>query len=78
MMSQPQILVLRMMTREYYAVSDMLTVIKNRLCTDLYLLFSGLLYLFSGPFGKTALTILKNYPSPRAIREANTDTPSLY
>ena len=39
MMPEPQILVLRMMTREYYAVSDMLTVMKNRLCTDLYLLF---------------------------------------
>ena len=72
-MPEPQILVLRMMTREYYAVSDMLTVMKNRLCTDLYLLFPGFLNVFSGPFGKTALAVLKSYPSPRAIRDANTD-----
>ncbi|HZK86295.1 MAG TPA: IS110 family transposase, partial [Desulfosporosinus sp.] len=77
MMPEPQILVLRMMTREYYAVSDMLTVMKNRLCTDLYLLFPGFLNVFSGPFGKTALAVLKNYPSPRAIREADTDALTL-
>jgi len=77
MMPEPQILVLRMMTREYYAVSDMLTVMKNRLCTDLYLLFPGFLNVFSGPFGKTALAILRSYPSPRAIREADTDVLTL-
>src|SRR5665648_812851 len=69
MMPEPQILVLRMMTREYYAVSDMLTMMKNRLCTDLYLLFPGFLNVFYGPFGKTALAVLKSYPSPRAIRD---------
>ena len=73
MMPEPQILVLRMMTREYYAVSDMLTMMKNRLCTDLYLLFPGFLNVFSGPFGKTALAVLKSYPSPRAIRDADND-----
>ena len=77
MMPEPQILVLRMMTREYYAVSDMLTMMKNRLCTDLYLLFPGFLNVFSGPFGKTALTVLKSYPSPRAIRDADTDVLTL-
>ena len=77
MMPEPQILVLRMMTREYYAVSDMLTVMKNRLCTDLYLLFPGFLNVFSGPFGKTALAVLKSYPSPRAIRDADTDVLTL-
>jgi len=77
MMPEPQILVLRMMTREYYAVSDMLTMMKNRLCTDLYLLFPGFLNVFSGPFGKTALAVLKSYPSPRAIRDADTDVLTL-
>ena len=77
MMPEPQILVLRMMTREYYAVSDMLTMMKNRLCTDLYLLFPGFLNVFSGPFGKTALAVLKSYPSPRAIRDAETDVLTL-
>jgi len=76
-MPEPQILVLRMMTREYYAVSDMLTMMKNRLCTDLYLLFPGFLNVFSGPFGKTALAVLKSYPSPSAIRDAETDVLTL-
>src|SRR5680860_1908941 len=77
MMPEPQILVLRMMTREYYAVSGMLTEMKNRLCTDLYLLFPGFLNVFSVPFGKTALAVLRSYPSPRAIREADTDVLTL-
>ena len=73
MMPEPQILALRMMTREYYALSDMLTELKNRLCTDLYLLFPGFLNVFSGTLGKTALAVLKNYPSPKAIQDADTD-----
>lgn len=68
---EPQILALRMMTREYYALSDMLTEIKNRLATDLYLLFPGFLNVFTNAFGKTALAILRAYPSPQSIREAD-------
>ncbi|BAE86155.1 hypothetical protein DSY4366 [Desulfitobacterium hafniense Y51] len=71
---EPQILALRMMTREYYALSDTLTEMKNRLSTDLYLLFPGFLDVFSGAFGKTALAILKDFPSPRAILAADTDS----
>lgn len=73
MMPEPQILALRMMTREYYAVADRLTEMKNRLCTDLYLLFPGFLDVFSGTFGKTALAVLGSYPSPRALHEADSD-----
>jgi transposase len=68
---EPQILALRMMTREYYALSDMLTEMKNRLATDLYLLFPGFIDVFSNAFGKTALAVLKSYPSPESIREAD-------
>ncbi|AGA68050.1 transposase [Desulfitobacterium dichloroeliminans LMG P-21439] len=71
---EPQILALRMMTREYYALSDTLTEMKNRLCTDLYLLFPGFLDVFSNIFGKTALTVLKKFPSPRAIQAADTES----
>ena len=74
---EPQILVLRMMTREYYSLSDMLTEMKNKLCTDLYLLFPGFLDAFSGTLGKTALAVLKNYPSPRAVQEADTEALTL-
>lgn len=68
---EPQILALRMMTREYYALSDMLTEMKNRLATDLYLLFPGFLDVFSNTFGKTALAVLRAYPSPKSVREAD-------
>ena len=68
---EPQILALRMMSREYYQVSDMLTEMKNRLCTDLYLLFPGYLDVFGNPFGKASLEILKTYPSPRALSEVD-------
>lgn len=68
---EPQILALRMMTRDYYNYSDLLTEMKNRLSTDLYLLFPGFVHVFSGALGKTALTVLKNYPSPRAVKEAD-------
>lgn len=68
---EPQILALRMLTREYYALSDMLTEMKNRLCTDLYLLFPGFLDVFSNAFGKTALAVLRAYPSPKSIRDAD-------
>lgn len=77
MVPEPQILALRMMTREYYALSDMLTEMKNRLCTDLYLLFPGFLNAFSGTLGKTALAVLKSYPSPRAIQKADLETLTL-
>ncbi len=68
---EPQVLSLRMMARECFAISDTLTEIKNRVCTDLYLLFPGFTGIFFNPFAKTALAILKEYPSPEAIREAD-------
>ncbi|HHU61314.1 MAG TPA: IS110 family transposase [Natronincola sp.] len=68
---EPQILALRMMAREYFALADTLTEIKNRLCTDLYLLFPGFLSIFSNPFGKTALAVLREYPSPKAVQQAD-------
>jgi len=70
---EPQILALRMMAREYYALSDMLTKMKNRLCTDLYLLFPGYINVFGNPFGKTSLEILRRYPSPRDVLAADTN-----
>ncbi len=71
---EPQILALRMLLREYYAISDMLTELKNRLCTDLYLLFPGYLDVFSNPFGKSSLKILRDYQTPQDILLENPDT----
>ena len=70
---EPQILALRMMAREYYALSDMLTELKNRLCTDLYLLFPGYLNVFGNPFGKASLALLRDYPSPQHVLDADRD-----
>jgi len=70
---KPQILALRMMAREYYALADTLTEMKNRLSTDLYMLFPGFLSLFSNPFGKASMAILPEFPSPKAIQKADRD-----
>ncbi|WP_068558129.1 IS110 family RNA-guided transposase, partial [Thermotalea metallivorans] len=68
---EPQILALRMMAREYYALSDMLTEMKNRLCTDLYLLFPGYIDVFGDPFGKASLALLRLCPSPKHVLAAD-------
>jgi len=73
LMPEPQILALRMIAREYYAISDMLTEVKNRLCTDLYLLFPGYLDVFGNPFGKASLALLRDFPSPQHILSADRD-----
>lgn len=71
MVPEPHVLELRMMVREYYAVSDMLTETKNRLSTDLYLLFPGYQKVFSTIFSKTSLAVLRAYPSPAHILAAD-------
>ncbi len=73
-MPEPQILALRMMAREYFALSDMLTEMKNRLCTDLYLLFPGYLDVFGNPFGKASLALLRDFPSPQHVLSAERET----
>lgn len=73
LLPEPQILALRMMAREYFAISDMLTEMKNRLCTDLYLLFPGYLDVFGNSFGKASLAILRDFPSPQHILTADRD-----
>lgn len=70
---EPQILALRMMAREYFALSDMLTEMKNRLCTDLYLLFPGYFGVFGNPFGKASLALLRDFPSPQHVLSADRD-----
>ena len=68
---EPQVLALRMLTREYFVLSDTITEMKNRLSTDLYLLFPGYGDVFSNPFGKASMAILKDHPSPRDILAAD-------
>ncbi len=67
---EPQVLALRMMVREYYSLSDTITEMKNRLSTDLYLLFPGYRKVFSEPYGKASLALLKDFSTPMDILSA--------
>ena len=67
---EPQILSLRMLVREYFALADNLTDCKLRFMNDLRLLFPGFTDVFK-PFSAAALFILRNYPSLQAFRTAD-------
>jgi transposase len=68
---EPQILSLRMLVREYFALADNLTDCKLRFSNDLHLLFPGFKQIFKDPFSKAALAILRNYPSLQSFQSAN-------
>lgn len=64
---EPEIITLRMLSREYFALADNLTDCKHRFMNDLRLLFPGFLDIFKNPFSVAALKVLRNYPSPKAL-----------
>lgn len=68
---EPQILSLRMLVREYFALADNLTDCKLRFMNDLRLLFPGFTVVFKQPFSAAALAILKDYPSPKSLLSAD-------
>ena len=68
---EPQILSLRMLVREYFALADNLTDCKLRFLNDLRLLFPGFTDVFKKPFSAAALTILKPYPSLQSLQTAD-------
>ncbi len=68
---EPQILSLRMLVREYFALADNLTDCKLRFMNDLRLVFPGFIEAFSSPFSAAALALLKKYPSPTSLQNAN-------
>jgi hypothetical protein len=68
---EPQILSLRMLVREYFALADNLTDCKLRFSNDLKLLFPGFTDAFKNPFSAGALTVLKDYPSLQALQSAD-------
>ena len=68
---EPQILSLRMLVREYFALADNLTDCKLRFMNDLRLLFPGFTDVFKQPFSAAALAILKDYPSPKSLQSAD-------
>lgn len=70
---EPQILSLRMLVREYFALADNLTDCKLRLSNDLRLLFPGFKDAFPNPFSAAALAILKLYPSVQSLKSADLD-----
>lgn len=68
---EPQILSLRMLVREYFALADNLTDCKLRLGNDLKLLFPGFTDAFKNPFSTGAMTVLKEYPSLQSLQSAD-------
>ena len=68
---EPEIITLRMLSREYFALADNLTDCKHRFMNDLRLLFPGFLDVFKNPFSVAALKVLKDYPSPKALQGCN-------
>lgn len=67
----PQVLSLRLMTREYFALADNLTDCKLRFFNDLRLLFPGFQDAFSDPCSAAALTVLNAHPSLPSLQTAN-------
>lgn len=65
---EPEIITLRMLSREYFALADNLTDCKHRFMNDLRLLFPGFLDVFKNPFSVAALKVLKDYPSSKALQ----------
>lgn len=70
---EPEIITLRMLCREYFALADNLTDCKHRFMNDLRLLFPGFLDVFKNPFSVAALKLLKDYPSPKAMQNCDLD-----
>lgn len=68
---EPQILSLRMLVREYFALADNLTDCKLRFSNDLQLLIPGFKQVFKDPFSAAALAILKDYPSLQSLQSAD-------
>ncbi|SPF55220.1 transposase [Candidatus Desulfosporosinus infrequens] len=68
---EPQILSLRMLVREYFALADNLTDCKLRFLNDLKLVFPGFTAAFKNPFSAGAMTLLKDYPSLQSLQDAD-------
>lgn len=68
---EPEIITLRMLSREYFALADNLTDCKLRFMNDLRLLFPGFMDVFKNPFSVAALRVLKDYPSPEALKSCD-------
>ena len=60
-----------MLVREYFALADNLTDRNLRFTNDLHLLFTGFKEIFKNPFSAAALTILRDYPSLKALQTAD-------
>ncbi|CQR73057.1 Transposase IS116/IS110/IS902 family protein [Sporomusa ovata DSM 2662] len=70
---EPQILSLRMLVREYFALADNLTDCKLRFSNDLHLVFPGFKQVFKDPFSAAALAVLEEYPSLHSLQSADLD-----
>lgn len=62
---------LRSLCRQYYKLSDELTVYKNRLNSIIDQIMLNFKDVFSNTFSKTAIAVLEEYPTPALIVKAN-------
>lgn len=67
------VLELRMLTREYFSMSDTLTQHKNLARSAIELSFPRFEQMFSDKFSTTALALLKAYPSPQHLDKATNE-----
>jgi transposase len=65
---------LKNLCRTYFTILDDCSAYQRRLRTTIDQIFPFFLQLFSDPFSKTALNILKEYPTPQTILAENIDT----
>ena len=68
------IFLLKSLTREYYKLTDICSVFKKKLSTDLRVIFPGYNNIFSNITSNTSIAILSDYPTPQAVLEAPKET----
>ncbi len=64
---------LKNLCRQYYNLSDELTVYKNRLSSVLDQIMLNYIDVFPNIFSKASIAVLEQYPTPTAIIKANKD-----
>jgi transposase len=71
-MPEPGVFILRSLVRDRAALSDEFAGVQKKLQADLHLSFPGFATVFSHLSGKAAMAVLRRYPSPALILEADT------
>lgn len=68
---EPGVFVLRSLVRERVSLADEAASVKKKLLADLHLAFPGFASVFSNVAGRTAMAVLRRYPSPQMVLDAD-------